>query len=143
MGKNIFILYGAANTGKTTTFNDLFNQKCQAFLSNLVYFKRNEHTKDFVAVFNSAAGHIGFYTEGDDNERVSNNLDILKNYDCEFVFGTSRTRGGSCDAVEAYAELKHGTKDAIHWIKKGERSNEDNKEKMEELFSHMQKIFEA
>ena len=36
MSEHLFILYGTANTGKTTTFNKLFETTCDNFLANLI-----------------------------------------------------------------------------------------------------------
>lgn len=56
----IFILYGAANKGKSTTLNTLFNQICWKFSKFLVFFERHGNGLDFVAVFDHEGQRIGF-----------------------------------------------------------------------------------
>ncbi len=135
MEKKVFILYGAANKGKSTTFNMLFNQICRKFSENLVFFRRFGNGLDFVAVFDNGEKRIGLYSAGDGEEEVSRNLYELYEQGCDFVLGTSRTRGGSCAAINRYAMLLEGSEEIIEWYEKIEASDADNERAGKELFS--------
>ncbi|WP_416191581.1 hypothetical protein [Neisseria sp. CCUG12390] len=146
--KKVFILYGAANRGKTTTFNLLFNQICRKHSEDLIYFKRNEYRADFVAVFKKGGITIGLYSSGDNEHEVSHNLYHLDAYRCDYVFGISRTRGGSCVAVNRYAELVHGSQDIICWIEKDYANNEvdeleQNTKTGKKLFQEFIRLFSS
>lgn len=136
----IFILYGAANKGKSTTLNTLFNQICWKFSKFLVFFERHGNGLDFVAVFDHESQRIGFYSSGDNEYEVRRNLYKLYSHNCDFIFGTSRTRGGSCDAVGCYAELLHGDVNIINWCEKFEPTDEDNERAVKELFKSFKNI---
>ena len=142
----VFILYGAANRGKTTTFNLLFNKLCFEYSEYLIYFERDEYSADFSAVFKKDNVVIGLYSSGDDQGAVSHNLYQLDAYRCDYVFGTSRTRGGSCAAVNRYATLIHDSDKAIDWIEKEYANNQNdelavNKQAVKKLFDKFEKIF--
>lgn len=146
MEKKIFVLYGAGSKGKTTTLNLLFNQICRKYSEYLIYFERNEYRADFRAVFKKDNVVIGLYSSGDNEDEVSHNLYQLDAYQCDYVFGTSRTKGGSCVAVNRYAVLVHDSEDAIEWIDKQYADNEAdeleiNTEDGKKLFSIFKKLF--
>ncbi|AKO63765.1 hypothetical protein BB032_03585 [Neisseria gonorrhoeae] len=81
----IFILYGAANKGKSTTLNTLFNQICRKFSKFLVFFERYGNGLDFVAVFDHEGQRIGFYSSGDNEYEVRRNLYKLYSHNCDFI----------------------------------------------------------
>lgn len=143
--KKVFILYGAANRGKTTTFNLLFNKLCCEYSEYLIWFER-ENRDDFRAVFKKDDVTIGLYSLGDYEDGVNHNLYQLDAYRCDYVFGTSRTRGGSCAAVNRYATLIHDSEDVIEWIEKEYTHNPNdelavNKQAVKKLFGQFKEIF--
>ncbi|WP_233115000.1 hypothetical protein [Aggregatibacter actinomycetemcomitans] len=140
MKHNLFILYGAANTGKTTTFNELLKSACDQFLDKLVYFERSENCADFLAVFQNKNVKVGLYSSGDNEWHVSHNLYGLHHQGCNFIFGTSRTQGGSCQAVNNYADLFYSGDDSIKWHKKESATDRDNNKMAKELFSTLKKL---
>lgn len=140
MNKKIFILFGAANKGKTTTFNLLLNQTCRKFSEHLIYFERYNNGYDFLAVFDNGENRIGLYSSGDNEKEVSHNLYQLNSHHCDFIFGTSRTRGGSCIAINRYSILLHDTEDVIEWYEKIEASDQDNERAGKELFSKLKQL---
>ncbi|MCG7656233.1 hypothetical protein [Wielerella bovis] len=144
--KKVFILYGAANRGKTTTFNLLFNKLCCEYSEYLIYFERDEYSADFWAVFKKDDVTIGLYSLGDYGDEVNHNLYQLDAYRCDYVFGTSRTRGGSCAAVNRYATLIRNSEDVIEWIEKEYALNQNdelavNKQAVKKLFGQFKEIF--
>ena len=140
MEKHLFILYGTGNTGKTTTLNLLFKKACEQFSDNLVYFRRNRDSADFCAVFQHGNIKIGLYSSGDNEWNVSHNLYELNHQHCNFIFGTSRTRGGSCDAIENYTSLFYPEEDVIEWYEKEEANDQDNNKKAKLLFNELKKL---
>lgn len=140
MEKHLFILYGKGNTGKTTTLNLLFKKTCEQFLDNLVYFRRNEGSADFCAIFQKGDVKVGLYSSGDNEWHVSHNLYELNHQYCNFIFGTSRTRGGSRNAVKNYASLFYPEEDVIEWYEKEEANDQDNNKKAKLLFNELKKL---
>lgn len=140
MEKHLFILYGASNTGKTTTLNLLFKKACEQFLDNLVYFRRNEGSADFCAIFQKGDVKVGLYSSGDNEWHVSHNLYELNHQYCNFIFGTSRTRGGSRNAVKNYASLFYPEADVIEWYEKKEANGQDNNKNAKLLFNELKKL---
>lgn len=149
MEKKIFILSGAGNTGKTTTFNFLFKKLSRKYSGYLIYFKRNSNRpEDFCAVFKNDGVVIGLYSAGDSAEEVNRNLDSLVKYKCDYIFGASRTKGSSCDAIIQYAQSKYGSADVIEWIEKVREEGSDeqhivNKEAAKILYRKFKQILEA
>lgn len=140
MSEHLFILYGAANTGKTTTFNKLFETICDNFLANLIYFERDENLIDFIAVFQNGDIKVGLYSAGDGEIQIRHNLYQLNNYNCDYIFGTSRTRGKGIEVLNKYAELFHDTNENIKWYKKEDATDEDNSNVVKQLFKELQKL---
>lgn len=144
--KKVFILYGAANRGKTTTFNLLFNKLCCEYSEYLIWFERFENRDDFRAVFKKDNVTIGLYSSGDNGKEVGRNLYHLDCWYCDYVFGTSRTSGSSCVAVNKYAVLIHDSEDVIEWIEKEYTHNPNdelavNKQAVKKLFGQFKEIF--
>lgn len=148
MEKKIFILSGAGNTGKTTTFNLLFNKLSRKYPGYLIYFERNLSRADFCAVFKNGEIVIGLYSAGDLKEEVNRNLDSLAKYKCDYIFGASRTKGRGCDAIIQYAQSKYGSADVIEWLEKVREEGSDeqhivNKEAAKILYRKFKQILEA
>lgn len=144
--KKVFILYGAANRGKTTTFNLLFNKLCCEYSEYLIWFERFENRDDFRAVFKKDDITIGLYSSGDNGKEVGRNLYHLDCWHCDYVFGTSRTSGSSRNAVNKYAVLIHDSEDVIEWIEKEYAHNQNdrlavNKQAAKKLFGKFKEIF--
>ncbi|CAM2967911.1 hypothetical protein Q7560_06520 [Glaesserella parasuis] len=140
MSEHLFILYGAANTGKTTSFNELFEKICHNFLANLIYFERNENLIDFIAVFQNSDITVGLYSAGDGEIQIRHNLYQLNNHNCDYILGTSRTRGKGVGVLNKYAELFHDTNESIKWYKKEDATDEDNSNIVKQLFKEFQKL---
>lgn len=141
--KKLFILYGAGNTGKTTTFNKLLEKINAKYLDKLVYFSRHSNNIDFIAVFQYENMRIGFYSSGDSEWEISHNLYELHHKQCDFIFGTSRTRGAGCEMLEKFATLFYGhseENDVIEWFAKERATDEDNMKVTKTLFSAMEKL---
>ncbi|MDG2948272.1 hypothetical protein P7L88_07000 [Bisgaard Taxon 10/6] len=140
MKKHLFILYGAANTGKTTTFNKLFETTCDNFLANLIYFERDENLIDFTAVFQNGDIKVGLYSAGDSVCQIRNNLYQLNYHNCDYIFGTSRTKKPWIETLNKYAELFHDTNENIKWYRKEDATDEDNSNVVTQLFKELQKL---
>ncbi|WHP47208.1 hypothetical protein QMO40_00575 [Mannheimia bovis] len=146
MSKKMFILMGSSDTGKTTTFNHIFRQMSTLFLEQLVYFYRHSNGIDFLTVFkNKHNQRIGIYSAGDNEEEIRSSLYELNNQCCDFIFGTSRTKGKGYEIIEKYASLFYGHStelDIIKWYRKEGANDKDNKRVEKELFSDINKLFE-
>lgn len=140
MSEHLFILYGAANTGKTTSFNELLEKTNQRFLANLIYFERDENFTDFIAVFQRDNIKVGLYSSGDGEWQIKRNLYQLNNHNCNYIFGTSRTRGKGVETLDKYAELFHDSKENIKWYKKEDATDEDNSNVVKQLFKEIQEL---
>lgn len=71
---------------------------------------------------------------------VSHNLYELNHQYCNFIFGTSRTRGGSRNTVKNYASLFYPEADVIEWYEKKEANDQDNNKNAKLLFNELKKL---
>ena len=66
-------------------------------------------------VFLSKELKIGVATRGDNAYEVKENCKFFESNACDLVFTATRTRGGSCDEIKAYAKSKTAE---LKWEKK-------------------------
>ena len=107
--ERIIVLYGAANRGKTTTLKILMGLLTLVSESYDVW----QETDDAWGRFVVNDRKVSICTSGDNEYVVKDNI---KNYkDCDIFVSASRTKGGSVNEIEKFAEKK---KVEIDWVEK-------------------------
>lgn len=136
--ENLYLLYGTANTGKSTTLRNLAMQIFKNFPENLIYFE-NIGGIDYIAVWQNENIRLGIYSGGDRKDIVFRNLSLLFDYQCNHIIGATRTKGGTCDVIEVYAQL---FSKQINWIQKTAATDEDNAKCQKELLNIVKAILQ-
>ncbi|PKL28522.1 MAG: hypothetical protein CVV46_05980 [Spirochaetae bacterium HGW-Spirochaetae-2] len=115
--KMIVGLYGAGNSGKTTTLNlliKLFQAKESG--SVCIYYDGNENNEiDCKAIFRYHNQIIGITTGGDYEATLKENCDFFRKYDCDVMFTATKTYGSTRDVLTNFAEER---KTELIWIRK-------------------------
>lgn len=98
--QHIIALFGASNTGKTTTLNNLID-----FLDNnhnefSLTHKNPIHATDNQATFKHKSGHIVcISTIGDNVYEINKNLDYANQNNADILITASRTGGTGVDKI--------------------------------------------
>jgi len=101
MQKMILCLYGHINSGKTGTIKLAFDRfkDCHpnAHVENL---KPENNGDDILVKVETKVANVGFSSEGDDVEQIENDLNTLRNANCDIVVCAARARGVTLDKVK-------------------------------------------
>lgn len=98
----VIALYGAANTGKTTTLNKLI-----VWLGGRINTKYENH--ELREVFNHK---VFIATDGDNGRVVEENFRRFEEMGADVLVLASRTRGGTVEAIQ-----NHTTPEEIIWVR--------------------------
>lgn len=82
--KKIFVIYGSANSGKTSTVKsiyDYFHEKYNAVETNL----NKKLWKEILLTIDVNGHKIGFFSRGDNPDDIINSLEILINVNSEII----------------------------------------------------------
>lgn len=98
----VIALYGAANTGKTTTLNKLI-----VWLGGRIDTRIDNH--ELLEVFNHK---VFIATNGDFGSAVEENFRQFEEMGADVLVLASRTRGGTVEAIQ-----NHTTQEEIVWVR--------------------------
>ena len=103
------ILWGRANTGKTTTLN-LVIQNLLNLGATVEHDCTGNRVVDRCLVLKYNGHRIAVCTDGDCESIVQRNFNDLKQAGatCDIFVGASRSRGASCKCIEAPSRLYRG-----------------------------------
>ena len=94
--ERIYALYGASNSGKTSTLIELINILRES--SEKVIIDENVGDSDRRAVFQINGRNVGVSTQGDCESQVKEHLDVIEPLS-NIIFCATRTRGATCHHV--------------------------------------------
>lgn len=99
--EKIFVLYGKAQIGKTTTLNVLID------LLRIVS-DSYEISKEYegYATFKFSGKTISVCTPGDDAKSLEGNIDYFKKQKCNIAVTATRVKGAGKDLLDEFAETK-------------------------------------
>ena len=106
----VIALYGAANTGKTTTLNKLI-----VWLGGRIDTRINEATgkpKDNSELLDVLGKKVFIGTAGDDVLAVEENFRQVEAMKADILVLASRTKGGTIDTIQ-----NHTTPEEIVWVR--------------------------
>lgn len=112
--KKAFALYGKGDIGKTETLNLLIDLLTVATVGGPMPTPAPKG-HDRKRVFLIKELRIGVATRGDNAYEVKENCNFFESNTCDIVFTATRTWGGSCNEIEAYAKSKNAE---LKWEKK-------------------------
>lgn len=117
----IIALYGAANTGKSTTLNYLINllAKTEAVGNHAEVTVADcgdvRKLDDTPKLFVLNGLKIAVTPSGDNGHELDKNIVFIKDCDCDIAVTASRTKGSSVETLNNFAKAA-GIK--VEWIKK-------------------------
>lgn len=109
-------LYGSGEKGKTTTLNLLID----LITSDLTDFSMPVKTENELQINQRICMEfrglkVGICTWGDNEEEVNKNCNFFESQNCNFIITATRSKGGSCKAINDYC-IEKGF--ALQWIPK-------------------------
>ncbi|MGJ8646613.1 MAG: hypothetical protein ACSHXJ_06925 [Marinomonas colpomeniae] len=106
--KIIYVLYGAENTGKTSTLRRL--AKLFALVSE--YEGDLHEEKDFCVTFMIKGRKVAVISGGDDANAISTGIEQVEDdSECDFIFCASRTKGQTTDFLH-----NEYSKEELRWV---------------------------
>jgi hypothetical protein len=122
--KKAFALYGKGEIGKTETLNLLIDLLTVATVGGAMP-EPAPKGHDRKRVFHFKELKIGVATRGDNAYEVKENCKFFESNACDIVFTATRTRGGSCNEIVAYAKSKTAE---LKWEKKENISDQSKRD---------------
>jgi len=95
--KKVIALWGAANTGKTTTLKLVHKKLLKLSIDTLPKYSKNN--SDIREIFIINGMKVGIETQGDPNSRLAESLKIFQKQGCELIICATRTRGKTVELV--------------------------------------------
>lgn len=106
----MFVLQGVHDSGKTSTLtllNELLRKKYPDMNGKPTYSTRGKY-KDFEVIYtltvNGKELRIGIKTDGDNGDAVYGDVGSLVDDECNIIFCTCRSYGGTVEAVKRLSE---------------------------------------
>ncbi len=121
--KKAFCLRGAANTGKSHTFRNLFNEIVEKYHLNKDQdcdIKENGKIDILVIIHNVNGLKIGICSYGDNQADIQSRVSILVKENCDIIFCACRTYGESLDETLKLCEIGY----ILKFISKQTSNNE-------------------
>ena len=108
----LIALSGIANSGKTETIKLVF-ETLKSFPG--VQIIQKDLQNDIFIILMYKKNKLGITSQGDNRIFLDDKFEIFQNEKCNIVICATRTRGGTCDAVNEMAD-----KYVIQWVNKSE-----------------------
>lgn len=108
MQKVLFRVYGRPASGKTTAINlafDKFKERHPNATCVLPY--ENDGHGDILVAVEVKGISVGFSSIGDDVAQIKENLQKLREKNCDIIVCATRTHGGTKDAVMEFNDEYH------------------------------------
>jgi Cdc6-like AAA superfamily ATPase len=106
----IIALYGAANTGKTTTLNYLIDllkkaQSLSDYSTISIEDCGDKRHADQRVVVEIQGLKIAITTSGDNGTELKRNIEYFKQNDCDIAITATRTRGYSVEELKGFSNV--------------------------------------
>ncbi|ARV19175.1 hypothetical protein AEP_02248 [Curvibacter sp. AEP1-3] len=111
--KKIFTVSGRSNLGKSQTIKAVYEQLFKVFPDLKVIRDIRETEIEIRAVISVNGHRIGVESRGDNRKIVDESLSIFAEAKCQFILCATRSRGGTTDAVQEFAQLNKFTVETI------------------------------
>ena len=126
----MFVLQGVHDSGKTSTLtllNELLRKKYPNIEGNPKCSTRGKY-KDFQVIYtltvNGKELRIGIKTDGDNGDAVYGDVGSLVDDECNIIFCTCRSYGGTVEAIESFSKEAD-----ITFVKKTREADESKRRK--------------
>ena len=127
----MFVLQGVHDSGKTSTLtllNELLRKKYPDMSGEPTYSTRGKY-KDFQVIYtltvNGKELRIGIKTDGDNGDAVYDDVGSLVDDECNIIFCTCRSYGGTVEAVKRLSEEAD-----VRFVKKTLEADESKQRKV-------------
>jgi len=127
----MFVLQGVHDSGKTSTLtllNELLRKKYPNIEGNPKCSTRGKY-KDFQVIYtltvNGKELRIGIKTDGDNGDAVYGDVGSLVDDECNIIFCTCRSYGGTVEAIESFSKEAD-----ITFVKKTREADESKRRKV-------------
>ena len=126
----MFVLQGVHDSGKTSTLtilDELLRKKYPDMSGEPTYSTRGKY-KDFQVIYtltvNGKELRIGIKTDGDNGDAVYGDVGSLVDDECNIIFCTCRSYGGTVEAIESFSKEAD-----ITFVKKTREADESKRRK--------------
>ena len=127
----MFVLQGVHDSGKTSTLtilDELLRKKYPDMSGEPTYSTRGKY-KDFQVIYtltvNGKELRIGIKTDGDNGDAVYGDVGSLVDDECNIIFCTCRSYGGTVEAIESFSKEAD-----ITFVKKTREADESKRRKV-------------
>lgn len=134
---HVFVLAGAANTGKTTTLNRVIKLLEEKGAKKTSLPSVGNDPRDVIAVLEVDGRIIGVSTCGDFEQEVKDGIQKLKDEHCDVFIVAARSYGGTHDAITRHFPEP----EAIAWLLKyGQPQSEPKQQACNESTAQMMSL---
>ncbi len=103
--KELIVLSGMANVGKSATLNEVFSLLEKKYKDSAAITELRRTRIELRVVVEIDGVRIGIDSRGDRAPQVKDALEMLRRARCSIIVCASHTRGGTIDEVRRFAEV--------------------------------------